>query len=129
MLPVSDIMSKSVGQIASMIRQAIKELGTRVQVEAFTAMWRESSAKLPPFFSETDMHMITYLNWRKARPFESDFSAAVIDSGPANRERKPVRPSYVRSYQFVLCLPNAFPIIGKDNGRNYWLSGYMNKGH
>ncbi|KAI0125636.1 hypothetical protein BJ170DRAFT_684896 [Xylariales sp. AK1849] len=129
LFPVSDIASKPLGHVASTIRQAIKELGTRAQVEAFAAMWRESSSKLPPFFGNSGMHMITYSNWGKARLFETDFSAAVVNTGPASGNRKPGRPSYIQNCQFGLCLPNGFPIIGKDNEGNYWLSGYMNKGH
>ncbi|KAH6658522.1 hypothetical protein BKA67DRAFT_656711 [Truncatella angustata] len=129
LLPLDDIVSKSLGHVASTIRQAIKELGTRNQVEAFTAMWRESSAKLPPFFGDSGMHMVTFSNWSKARLFETDFSAALANPGPADEKRKPARPSYIQNCQFGLCLPNGFPIIGKDNDGNYWLSGYMNKGH
>jgi len=39
------------------------------------------------------------------------------------------RPKYIQNNQFGLTLPNGFPIIGKDNAGNYWLSGYINKGH
>ncbi|KAK6080935.1 lysR family regulatory protein [Seiridium cupressi] len=128
LMPVADIASKPLGHVASTIRQSIKELGTRAQVEAFTSMWRESSAKLPPFFGDSGMHMLTYSNWSKARLFETDFSGAVISAGPTDGNRKPGRPSYIQNNQFGLCLPNGFPIIGKDSGGNYWLSGYMNKG-
>lgn len=43
--------------------------------------------------------------------------------------KKPGGPSYIQNNQFGLVLPNGFPIIGKDAEGNYWLSGYMNKGH
>ncbi|KAF8848132.1 hypothetical protein BDZ45DRAFT_754153 [Acephala macrosclerotiorum] len=127
LLPACEVFEKPLSYVASMIRNSIKELGTRDQVEAFAAMWRESQGKLPPFFGDRGMHMITFSNWSKARLFETDFSAAVIK--PGKESRKPGTPSYIQNNQFGLILPNGFPIIGKDAEGNYWLSGYMNKGH
>ncbi|CZR51145.1 related to LysR family regulatory protein [Phialocephala subalpina] len=127
LLPAHEVFSKPLSYVASAIRHSIKELGTRTQVEAFTAMWRESQGKLPPFFGDRGMHMITFSNWSKARLFETDFSAAVIK--PGKKSRGPGVPSYIQNNQFGLILPNGFPIIGKDADGNYWLSGYMNKGH
>ncbi|KUJ12620.1 uncharacterized protein LY89DRAFT_757174 [Mollisia scopiformis] len=128
LLPVNEIFSKPLSYVALAIRNAINQLGTRAQVEAFASMWRESSStKLPPFFGNSGMHMITFSNWSKARLFETDFSAAVITPGNGSG-RKPGRPSYIQNNQFGLVLPNGFPIIGKDAEGNYWLSGYMNKG-
>jgi hypothetical protein len=128
LLPAHEIFDKPLSYVASAIRHTIQELGTRAQVEAFAAMWRESSGKLPPFFGNRGMHMITFSNWSKAGLFETDFSAAAVTPGKESGE-KPGRPSYIQNNQFGLILPNGFPIIGKDNDGNYWLSGYMNKGH
>jgi hypothetical protein len=128
LLPAHEIFDKPLSHVAFAIRHAIQELGNRAQVEAFAAMWRESSGKLPPFFGNSGMHMITFSNWSKAGLFETDFSAAAVTPGKESGE-KPGRPSYIQNNQFGLILPNGFPIIGKDNDGNYWLSGYMNKGH
>ncbi len=127
LLPTSDVFDLPLGQVAARIRRAIAELGTRGQVEAFTAMWRGAPGKLPPFFGDRGMHMITFSNWTKARLFDTDFSAAVVRSGSVSS--RPGRPTYIQNNQFGLVLPNGFPIIGKDADGNYWLSGYMNKGH
>jgi hypothetical protein len=62
LLSAEEIMDKPISYIASVIRSAIQELGTRAQVEAFASMWRESSGKLPPFFGDVGMHMITFSN-------------------------------------------------------------------
>lgn len=128
LLTAQEIFDRPLSHVASAIRYSIEELGTREQVEAFAAMWRESSGKLPPFFGNRGMHMITFSNWSKAGLFETDFSAAVVTPGK-EFGKKPGRPSYIQNNQFGLILPNGFPIIGKDNDGNYWLSGYMNKGH
>jgi hypothetical protein len=135
LLSLDDIISKPLSYTASRIREAIKELGTLEQVEAFYAMIRESSGKLPPFFGDVGMHMITYSNWSKARLFEVDFSAAIVERSEIRGQgtgivgKKGVaRPVYIQNNQFGLTLPNGFPIIGKDGEGNYWLSGYMDKG-
>lgn len=124
-LSVKDIMEKPLSHVASSIRSAITELGTREQIEAFFALIRQSSAKLPPFFGDRNMHLITFSNWTKANLFEVDFSAAI----PGSSETTSAKPRYVQNNQFGLTLPNGFPIIGKDRQGNYWLSGYMNKSH
>ncbi|KAF2179167.1 hypothetical protein K469DRAFT_741698 [Zopfia rhizophila CBS 207.26] len=126
LLPVKDIVKKPLSYVAKSIRTAIAELGTRPQVETFFAMVRESQAKLPPFFGHRNMHMITYSNWTRVNLFEVDFSAAVVGGAPGEKVAK---PRYIQNNQFGLILPNGFPIIGKDNDGNYWLSGYMNKAH
>ncbi|KAI1498319.1 hypothetical protein F5X99DRAFT_335160 [Biscogniauxia marginata] len=126
LLPARDIFEKPLGRIALEIRKAITDLGTRAQVEAFTGMWRESVGKLPPFFGDRNMHMLTYSNWSKARLYDVDFSKAIAT--PHQTTSKSGRPTYVQNNQFGLILPNGFPIIGKDNEGNYWLSGYLNQG-
>ncbi|KAL7787061.1 hypothetical protein V8C37DRAFT_274641 [Trichoderma ceciliae] len=127
LLPVQDILDKPLSYTATATRSAIKELGSRAQVEAFSALWRESNGKIPPFFGNGSMHMITYSNWSKAKLFDVDFSAAVVT--PSKGAGKSGLPTYIQNNQLGLVLPNGFPIIGKDCCGNYWLSGYMNKGH
>lgn len=127
LLPAKDIFDKSLGEVALEIRCAIVELRTRGQVETFCAMWRASYGKVPPFFGDPGMHMVTYSNWSKAKLFELDVSAAVVRPGEGNK--RPGIPKYIQNNQFGLILPNAFPIIGEDADGNYWLSGYLNKGH
>ncbi|KAM0444459.1 hypothetical protein ACHAO4_010154 [Trichoderma viride] len=121
-----EIFKKPLCYAAFPIRSGIQQLGTRAQVEAFASLWRESSVKLPPLFGSSRIHMITYSNWSKARLYELNFSAATVKPGEGNK--KPGFPTYIQNNQFGLVLPNAFPIIGKDNEGNFWLSGYMNKG-
>lgn len=131
LLPARDVLASPLGDTAAAIRRAVAALGTRAQVEAFAAEWRVSRGRLPPFFGDSGMHMVTYSNWAKARLFETDFSAAIVapGGGVGGSTTPRGRPSYIQNNQFGLVLPNGFPIIGKDAEGNYWLSGYMNKGH
>lgn len=125
LLSVKDIMEKPLSYVAQSIRSAITQLGTRNQIESFFALIRQSSGKLPPFFGDKNMHMITFSNWTKANLFHLDFSSALVDGSTA----KIAKPRYIQNNQFGLILPNGFPIIGKDIQGNFWLSGYMNKSH
>ena len=129
-MTTKDVFEKPTSYIALQFRRAIEELGTREQVESFAAMIRASRYKLPPFFGDRTMHMVTFSNWGKAKLFETDFSAALRDPGlsPQNSSHRPGKPRYIQNCQFGLTLPNAFPIIGKDGNGNYWISGYLNKG-
>jgi hypothetical protein len=126
LLTAKDIMEKPLSQTALAIRSAIAELGTRKQVEAFFSLWRQNPRKLPPFFGDRNMRMITYSNWTKANLFELDFSAAIAEGCD---DTKTAKPRYIQNTQMGLTFPNAFLIIGKDGLGNHWLSGYMNKGH
>lgn len=125
LLSAADIVERPLGHVASSIRSAINDLGTRQQVEAFFAMVRKSSYKLPPFFGDRNMHMITFSNWTKANLFDVDFSSAIT----RHDDSRVAKPIYIQNNQSGLILPNGFPIMGKDNHGNYWLSGYMNTNH
>ncbi|KAF2712907.1 hypothetical protein K504DRAFT_487462 [Pleomassaria siparia CBS 279.74] len=129
LLPVKDIVEKPLSFIAESIRYAIVELGPRPQAEAFYDMIRESGAKLPPFFGDNNMHMITFTNWSKARMFELDFSVAVVSKTGEKGSENTGRPRCIQNNQFGVMLPNAFLILGKDSHGHYWLSGYMKKGY
>ncbi|TDZ59721.1 Transcriptional regulator sdnM [Colletotrichum trifolii] len=124
---VADELNNPVSRLAAQIRSAIRELGTRSQAETAPAMTRSNRLKLPPFFGDTTMHMVTYSNWTKAGLFEIDISGAVINSEAGRKELRGM-PVYIQNNQSGFVLPNGFVIPGKDSGGNYWLSGYMDNG-
>ncbi|KAL1606201.1 hypothetical protein SLS60_003602 [Paraconiothyrium brasiliense] len=124
-LTAKDILEKPLSYTALAIRNAITELGTREQVEAFFSLWRRNPGKLLPILGDRNMRMITFSNWTKANLYELDFSAAIAKG----YDTKVAKPRYIQNTQSGLTLPNAFPIMGKDGQGNYWLSGYMNKAH
>lgn len=131
LMPANEILQKPISYTAAYIRRCIKEYGTRDQMEAFGSMVRETSSKLPPFFGNPGMHMVTYSNWTKAKLYEVDFSSAVVPgsaSSSGTERRRPGKPSYIQNCQFGFTLPNGFPIIGRDLDGNYWLSGFMTQG-
>ncbi|KAI1632585.1 hypothetical protein F4809DRAFT_656142 [Biscogniauxia mediterranea] len=138
--------SRPLHAVAAAVRRSIAEYGTRAQLEARAAFLRARGADpagMLDMYGDAGMMMLTFSNWSKARFFETDFSAAIVDndtktssggsgggssSKPANYHRG--RPSYIQSCGFVqnFSMRNAFPIIGKDNAGNYWWSGTLVKG-
>jgi hypothetical protein len=134
LLSVKDITQKPVGHVALALRRSIVELGTRPQIEALASMVNESYAKTgyPPLVGDATMHMINFTNWTKAKLYETDFSAAVVNHSQSNSERfnKPGMPSYIQPCGFSksFSLRNAFSIVGKDAAGNYWMMGSLRKG-
>ncbi|KAK6063699.1 lysR family regulatory protein [Seiridium cupressi] len=124
-----EVSEQPLGHLALSIRQAIEQLGSRSQIEAYAALWRQSWGRMPPLFGDAGMHMITISNWAQARLFDTNFSASIVPgSGQALGDSKTRgKPSYIQNDQPGMTLPNGFPIIGKDNLGNYWLSGYLPK--
>ncbi|KAI0595610.1 hypothetical protein F4775DRAFT_604863 [Biscogniauxia sp. FL1348] len=138
-LTVGEAAGRPLWALAAAVRRSIAEYGTRAQLEARAAYLRARGADpsgMLDMYGDGGMVMVTYSNWSKARFFETDFSAAIVDvdggsgggSKPANYRRG--RPSYIQSCGFVqnFSMRNAFPIIGKDNAGNYWWSGTLLKG-
>ncbi|RSL73751.1 hypothetical protein CEP54_000117 [Fusarium duplospermum] len=125
LLPARDILTKPLSWLALQFRQAINKQGTRAQVEAYAALQREFSAtlRMPIFFGDTGMYNLFYSNWQKATLFEFDFGAAAVES----RDGKPLRSSYIQCVQDP-AFPEGWPISGKDEKGNYWISGFRAKG-
>ncbi|KAG6358763.1 hypothetical protein INS49_012282 [Diaporthe citri] len=118
LLSVTDIRRGPLGHTAQRVRLALEEQNTREQVEAHCAILRESGPnKLPPFFGDSSMHIISVSNWSKADFFSLDFSAASVKGS-----NRPVRPKYIHSAQTPYRFTEMFPITGKDAHGNYWLS-------
>lgn len=123
-LPARDILTKPLSWLALQFRRAISEQGTRAQVEAYAAMQREFSPtmRMPIFFGDSGMYNLFYSNWQKAGLFDFDFAAAAVS--PADR---PLRASYIQCVQDP-AFPEGWPISGKDEKGNYWISGFREKG-
>lgn len=124
LLSAKDVLEKPLAYTALEIRGAITDLGTRKQVESFFSLVRQNPGKLPPFFGDSNMHLITFSNWSKANLYELDFGAAVTKGFSADL----AKPRYIQNTQLGFTPPNAFPIIGKDREGNFWLSGYLKRG-
>ena len=131
---VGDILTKPLSFIASKVRESIAQQGTREQVEAFTALARNSIAKTGkgPVFGDSRAIYVVMSNWSAAKFFEINLSAAIIKEGLSreNRDNDLGKPSYVHGDGIFTGYSSrcAFPIMGKDAAGNYWLSGTLRKG-
>ncbi|KAK7420374.1 hypothetical protein QQX98_002797 [Neonectria punicea] len=125
LLPAGDILTKPLSWLAMQFRRAINEQGTRAQVESYAALQREFSAamRMPIFFGDTGMYNLFYSNWQKAALFDYDFGVAAVTS----RDGKPLRASYIQCVQDP-AFPEGWPISGKDERGNYWISGFRERG-
>lgn len=125
-LPASEILTKPLSWLALQFRHAINEQGTRAQVESYAALQREFSAtmRMPIFFGDTGMYNLFFSNWQRARLFDFDFSTA---AKVQKKDRKPLRSSYIQCIQDP-AFPEGWPISGKDENGNYWISGFREKG-
>lgn len=122
--PARDLLEKPLSWLALEFRRAINEQGTRAQVEAYAALQRTYSAtlRMPIFFGDSGMYNIFFSNWQKAGMFNFDFA------GAAKQPRAtPLRASYIQCVQDP-AFPEGWPISGKDQDGNYWISGFRAKG-
>jgi hypothetical protein len=131
LLPAKEVLTRPLSFTASQIRRSIIQQGTRAQIEALTAIERQTyaSSDRAPIFGDGSTKLIVISNWTKTRTFELDFSAAVVKAGLPLEKRKHGlgRPRYVYSCPYSNGTPirNAFPIFGRDAEGNYWMSGTL----
>jgi len=132
LIPAGDVANRPIGYVASKLRQTLKVQGTREQLEASIALVQKSFAKTgyPAIFGDATMQMIVVSNWSKAKFFEMDFSAAIVDSPSSSNEHSKTRgkPSYIQPIAYSDYSKRfAFNVSGKDNDGNYWLTGVLRK--
>ncbi|RSL86800.1 hypothetical protein CEP51_002594 [Fusarium floridanum] len=123
LLPAMNFKREPVSSIASQMRTALNEQGTRAQVEAYQAMVRDSIAPLPVFFGTGNTYQISYSNWTKADLYGADFSAAAVTP-----RDEPLYASYIAHCQVPFQFPEGFIVVGKDSHENTWLCGYRVQG-
>ncbi|OHW92843.1 hypothetical protein CSPAE12_08547 [Colletotrichum incanum] len=119
-----ELIQRPLSYLASQVRQAVIEQGSREQVEAYASLVRRDPRnKAPPFLGASSMQFISFTNCQKANMFGVDLSAA-----SANPRNTPLLPSYVQILHGPYNFTNGIIIVGKDPKGNYWLSGYGVKG-
>ncbi|KAK7964025.1 hypothetical protein PG988_010999 [Apiospora saccharicola] len=132
MLPkIRDIFERPLSWLASQMRQAIVETGTKAQIEALVAEVMPDWTRPSTFrmLGDSGMHMLVFSNWTQAQFYQVDLAPAAADK--ADRESgQPVVPSFIsfRVTSSVWPMRDTFCIIGKDAEENYWLGGTLQKG-
>lgn len=130
MLPkIRDIFDRPLSWLASQMRQAIVETGTKAQIEALVAEVMPDWTRPSTFrmLGDPGMHMIVFSNWTQAQFFQVDLAPAAANK--ADREQ-PVVPSFInyKVASTVWPMRDNFCIIGKDAEGRYWLGGALQKG-
>ncbi|OGM49454.1 hypothetical protein ABOM_001646 [Aspergillus bombycis] len=115
----------NLASLARKNRQALMEHRTKEQVEAMTAIQRDSFMQIPPLVGDSNLLFMTHTNQHKARYFETDFSAAVVAPGVPLSDRPHAlgRPSYINDIEHCRLYPtrNVCRVIGKDAAGDWWL--------
>ncbi|KAK2735117.1 lysR family regulatory protein [Colletotrichum kahawae] len=129
-LSAKEILTNPLSYTAWAVRKAIIDQGSREQLEARVAVQKAMGF---PLYGDGGMQMVTVSNWSKAKFFEADFSAAVIQNG-ANSNARPGRlgkPSFVMGDTISkgLSVRNASNVVGRDDADgDVWLGGVLRKG-
>lgn len=131
------ILSQPVSRTAARIRRSFAEQSTREQLEAlFALMYQAKQRGKLLGFSDPWAYMVSCTNWTKARFFDVDFSAAVINqdalAGQDNHmQRKRGRPVLVLARTSSAWkvgqwpMIHSFTILGKDGQGNVWIRGSL----
>ena len=119
------IHDDSLAYTASKIRQSLMEHRTREQVQAMTAIQRESYKRTAPVIGRTNNVFMACTNQQMSGNFHVDFSGAVIKPGVPLAERAHAlgQPSYVNDIEHARGYPtrNVVRILGKDAAGDWWL--------
>ncbi|KAJ5223944.1 hypothetical protein N7468_008486 [Penicillium chermesinum] len=116
--------TESLGSIAWRNRQSVAEQQTPEQVEAITALLKETMEKSGylALVGEPGMAMFSSSNWHRAGLYGVDFSSA----SPSDRMSSIGKPTYVNGVLHShLSFRNTFAVTGRDAGGNWWLNGVL----
>jgi hypothetical protein len=115
----------SLAYTASKNRQALMEHRTREQVQAMTAIQRESYKRTAPVIGRTNNLFMACTNQQMSGNFKADFSGAVVKPGVplANRAHALGQPSYINDIEHARWYPtrNVVRILGQDAAGDWWL--------
>jgi hypothetical protein len=109
-----------VGHIAARLRSDLVLQSSRAQIEARHAL----EAKSMGLYGAGDMTMTVLSNWTKAKLFETDFSAAIVNGGSGTGKPRYIQPF---STQDGFQLRNNANCCGRDPYGNWWMGAIMRK--
>ncbi|KAJ5387140.1 Terpenoid cyclases/protein prenyltransferase alpha-alpha toroid [Penicillium cosmopolitanum] len=119
------LRDESLSYTASENRHALMKHRTREQVQAMTAIQRDSYKRTAPVIGRTNNFFMACTNQQMSGNFNADFSGAVIKSGVpmSNRAHAPGQPSYINDIEHCRSYPtrNVVRILGKDAAGDWWL--------
>ncbi|KAJ5385115.1 hypothetical protein N7517_003026 [Penicillium concentricum] len=124
------LQDEPLSKIARRIRQSVSLQQTAEQVEAVTALLKQTMEKSGylALIGEPGMLLLSSSNWHKAGMYGLDFSSAVTTPGKDlhNRTNDLGKPSHVNGVLHSdLSFRNTFAVTGRDAGGNWWLNGVL----
>lgn len=136
----SDLLDRPIGWTAARIRDSLRDLHQKEQIEAYEAEPRTFSLRLPVALGDSTMRVISSTNWTKANLYDLEFAAswATATKAPTgesvttvgdSRSESFIKPTKVQGYiedGMYQVLGPLFLII-KDKNGNYEISGYARK--
>ncbi|KNG52712.1 lysr family regulatory protein [Stemphylium lycopersici] len=135
---LQQFLSLPLGHVAARLRKDVVGQATREAVEASqrAGPGEQQTSASPP---DTSMAPVVFVfsNWAKAKLFDTDFSAAVVDSGGKGCEDGVERgkPTFITAYgtdarvaENGVGTGGLGNCIGKDAKGGYWLAGMFAEG-
>jgi hypothetical protein len=126
-MKAKDIFEQPLSNIAYKVRQSVRDLRRREQIEAFAALQKASWKRIPPVFGDDKMHGIMVSNWSKAKLFNLDFSGALVALAEAAHAEHPCKPVFIQSRFAGGDSVEIVLVIGKDSDGGYWLDCSANE--
>ncbi|KIW01597.1 uncharacterized protein PV09_07069 [Verruconis gallopava] len=128
LLTCQQILTSTLGFVAQRLRNSLNEQRTRPQIEAVAAAHREALDKtgFTAMFGQPDQYLFALSNWHRAKLFQVDFSAALVDPAKKEQNRLAGKPSYVHpvGYNNGFAIRNFGAVSGRDHEGNWWLSWF-----
>ncbi|KAG4271291.1 BCL5p [Fusarium proliferatum] len=128
-----EVSTGPLGPIALENRHCLKEQVTEGQVLAFLRELNGLAKKTDDpsvLCGETNAALLSFTNWSRADIFKAaDFGPAVVRAGETGPQRSNPPGTMVyqhgRSMRQIPGITNLVVVLGKDHGRNYWLSATL----
>ncbi|KAG9186436.1 hypothetical protein G6011_09544 [Alternaria panax] len=136
---MEQFLSLPLGHVAARLRRDLVEQATREVIEANQRASRsEQKTDTAPRDAAMAPVVFSSSNWAKAKLFETDFSAATVDSGELESGDgvKRGKPTWIAGYWTdARVLENEVRTggveicVGRDAGGGYWLAGLFEEGN
>jgi hypothetical protein len=129
---LSEFLSLPLGHVAARIRKDLVTQSTRAQVEAGVRAAKAHGGMA--LYGTGNMVLSVMTNWSKAKLFETDFSAAIVDGkvdGKSESGKTRGKPRFIHVYT---TRAKGFPLrgngncVGRDAQGNLWFGTILRKG-
>lgn len=130
MFQLDELLALPLGVVAARIRSDLAAQSTRSQINASMRTYKAAYAATgqPPLFGDGDMVLASFTNWEKAKFWDTDFGAAVVQDERGGKMKHTVgKPAglYTSASVQVMSIRNSCACAGKDKNGNFWFSGIL----